>query len=281
MLVDTHTHLNFEAFEDDWQKVVARAFKAGVKKMIVVGTDVPSSKRAVELAEQSPNLFASVGIHPHHARGLDSRFKIQDSREKIKELAEHPKVVAIGEVGLDFHKYQVTRYKIQETEEEWKKLVNLQKKLLGVQVEIAKKVKKPLILHSREAGREVVDVIEHFCKKDGKMPKGVFHCFDGSKKYLKQVLEWGFWVSFTGNITYVPDRARVAKEVPLEKLLLETDCPFMPPYAKASGGKPQSKQRSEPRDVVVIAEFHAEARNLGIDEIMGQTGKNARNLFGF
>ena len=294
MLIDTHTHLNFKAFKDDWQKVVEKATKAGVEKMIVVGTDLASSRKAVDMAEQHESLYASVGIHPHHARGIDNgQGKIDKLLKDLKHLARHKKVVAIGEVGLDYHRYQNTKFEIRNTKQEWEKIKDLQKKLLGMQVGLAKELGKPMILHSREAGGDVLDTIEHFSKKDGKLPRGVWHCFDGSKKYLKKLLQASFYVSFTGNVTYVPDRALVAKEVPLEKLLLETDCPYMKPRPVHLGGVKSAsrrtatirgvvnRDRSMPKDVIIIGQFHAKERGIGLEAVIEQTTINANNLFGW
>lgn len=282
-MIDTHTHLNFEAFTQDWREVVERAVEAGLKAMIVVGTELASSKRAIELAESHTALYASVGIHPHHAREfLISNYqflnksqipnpKIQDLIKELEELARHPKVVAIGEVGLDYHNYIISKYSIINDPKGRMILKNLQKRLLGMQVEIAKKLDKPLILHSREAGEEVLDTIEHFSKSDGVMPKGVFHCFDGDENYAKKILRAGLYISFTGNVTFVKDRARAAQKVPLDRLLLETDCPYMMPYRK--------RERCEPKDVMTIAQFHAQQRGLTIEEVERQTTSNAKRLF--
>ena len=272
-MIDTHTHLNFEAFKDDWREVVEKAVEAGVEKMIVVGTDIVSSKRAVEMAESHPALYASVGIHPHHVRDIN----VISDIKVIEKLAEEKRVVAIGEVGLDYHNYTITKYPITNDPGELTRLKILQKRLLGMQVEIAKKLNKPLILHSREAGSDVLDTIEHFAKIDGIMPEGVFHCFDGNGGYALKILEAGFYISFTGNVTFVTDRMEVAAAVPLDKLLLETDCPYMSPFAKASGDK--KPRRCEPIDVAVIASYHAQQRQIDILEVEKQTTKNAMKLF--
>jgi TatD DNase family protein len=252
MWVDTHAHLNFKAFAEDWREVVERAVAAGVEKIIVVGADLASSQRAVELAQENKVLYAAVGIHPHHARSINSIKSVKS----IKELARRPKVVAIGEIGLDYHIYKNSKYEVKELDK------HLQKKLFEMQLEVAQELDKPVIIHSREAGEEVSEI--------ARAARGVFHCFGGSKKYLKKILAAGFYVGFTGQITYVPDRAAVAREVPLERLLIETDCPYMPPFAKATGGKPR---RSEPRDVTIIGQF------LG-GETEQATTANARRLFG-
>lgn len=285
-MIDTHTHLNFEAFADDWQQVVDRALKAGVTKMIVVGGDLKSSQQAFKMAEGNEALYASVGVHPHHARGMtDSRFTIQDLRRRLEKLARHPKVVAIGEVGLDYHAYAKSKYQMTNDKKGWTRIINLQKRLLGLQVEIAKKFDKPMIIHSREARGEVLDTLEHFSKSDGKLPKAVFHCFDGSKSYAKTIFEAGLYISFTGNLTYDSGRAEVAKDVPLNRLLLETDCPYMMPQGERIPGfvrqsRDRNRKRSEPKDVKVIAEFHGKQRGLSLEEVEEATDANVRNLFG-
>ena len=247
MWIDTHSHVNFKAFEADWQEVVERAVGAGVKKIIVVGADLASSQRAVELAQEHPALYAAVGIHPHHARSIKSIKSVKS----IKELARQPRVVAIGEIGLDYHVYKNSKYGIQDINKE------LQKEVFEVQLRIAQELNKPVIIHSREAGEEVLEI--------ARGSRGVFHCFGGSKKYLKKILAAGFYVGFTGQITYVPDRAMVAREVPPERLLLETDCPYMAPF--------RENRRSEPRDVTIIGQF------LG-ERVEQATTANARELFG-
>ncbi len=255
MWIDCHAHLNFEAFADDWEEVVDRAIKAGVEKMVVVGTDINSSQRAVEMASQNKHLWASVGIHPHHARGIqDLKFTIQD----LRKLAEKERVVAIGEVGLDYHVYKNSKYEVQNIDKE------LQKELLQMQVVLAREMNKPVIFHSRECEEEVLEIARGV--------RGVFHCFGGSKKYVKKILAAGFYVSFTGQITYVPDRAEVAAEVPVDRLLVETDCPYMPPY--------KEDRRSEPKDVIIIGQSHAQARGLRAVQVETETTANAEELFG-
>lgn len=258
MWVDTHSHVNFKAFESDWKEVVERAVAAGVKKIMVVGADLDSSKRAVELAQEHPALYASVGVHPHHARDIT----IIKNIKIIEKLAKYPRVVAIGEIGLDYHLYRNSKYQITNDKLEWDKIKKIQKQLFEIQLEIAQELNKPVIIHSREAGEEVLQSIKvSKCKS----VKGVFHCFGGSKKYLKKILAAGWYVGFTGQITYVPDRAMVAREVPLDRLLLETDCPYMAPF--------REDRRSEPRDVTIIGQFLGEG-------VAQATTANAHELFG-
>jgi TatD DNase family protein len=290
MMVDTHTHLNFKAFEDDWGEVVGRALAAGVETMIVVGTNLELSRRAVELGEQHPALFASVGIHPHHARqyitsgaSLDTSAtlendkdeilkSIQDDIERVRELAKSERVVAIGEVGLDKHEYKNSKYQMSNVKNDFELLFELQKQLLTEQIELAVAVDKPLILHSREVGDEVLNEISKFKFQNSKL-NGVFHCFEGSKKYVRKILDAGFYVSFTGNVTYSQGVGEVAAEVPLERLLLETDCPYMTPT-------PHRGKRNEPAHVELIARSHAKSRGMEFNDLVWQTRANARELFG-
>ena len=174
-------------------------------------------------------------------------------------MAQQPKVVAIGEIGLDYHVYKNSKYPSTALRIYDKKL---QRRVFEAQLEVAQEVNKPVIIHSREAGEEVLESIKvSKCKSI----KGVFHCFGGSKKYLKKILAAGFYVGFTGQITYVPDRASVAREVPLDRLLIETDCPYMAPF--------REDRRSEPRDVIIIGQFLGEG-------VAQATTANTGRLFG-
>ena len=270
MWIDTHAHVNFKAFAQDWREVVDRAVKAGVKKMIVVGADLESSRRAVELAQEHPALWAAVGIHPHHARSINSI----ESVKSIRELAQNPRVVAIGENGLDYHVYQNSKYPSTALRTSDKQL---QRQLFEAQLKLAQELDKPIIFHSRECGEEVLEIIKHQETRNKKQIRGVFHCFGGSKKYVRKILDAGFYVSFTGQITYVSDRASVAAEVPMDKLLVETDCPFMAPEPKRS----QGITRSEPGDVIIIGQCHAQARGLQAGQVEAATTANAEALFEF
>lgn len=271
-MIDTHCHLNFETFDKDWRETADRAIEAGVSKMIVVGTDLATSKRAVELAQLHPALYAAVGIHPHHTKALLSNAKlktqISELITQIAELAKQPKVVAIGELGLDYHVFKQSKYP-DDLLEITPELKELQRELFIAQVQLAIELNKPLIIHSREAKEEVLETLSgHF---RGEI-RGVFHCFGGSKKYTKRILDAGFYLGFDGDITYVPDRLGVATSVPLERLLLETDSPYLTP-------KPHRGQRNEPINIRLIAEAHARARGIRVEEIMRVTSENAEKLF--
>ncbi len=272
---DTHSHLNFAAFTDDWKEVADRAIAAGVDKMMVVGTDLATSKRAVEMAQEHDALYAAVGIHPHHCKALlpNSNVKTQmlDLIHGLTDLLNEEKVLAVGEIGIDYHEYKKSKYDAV-LEDKMEILLEVQRELFSQQLLLAQKVDKPVIIHSREAGGEVLDLISIFKTSSTSQIKGVFHCFEGSKKYLKSVLEAGFYVSFTGNITFIPDRAEVSTLVPLDKLLLETDCPYMSP-------QPFRGERNEPKNVMEVAKKHAQVRNISLDQVIQHTTYNARKLF--
>ncbi len=266
MYIDTHTHLNFEAFEKDCLEVVKQAKANGVAKMIVVGVDLESSQKAIELAEKVEGVFAAVGFHPHHCKG------IEDAGEmimKLRKLAKSKKVVAIGECGLDYHVYQKTKYVKAKITEEQK---NLQKQVFGRQVQLAKELSLPVIIHNREAQKEILDVLDHFCKNDGRYPEGVFHCISGSKKYLKKLLEGGFYIGVDGNVTYSGEVQMLVRETPLNRLLLETDSPWLTPV-------PYRGLRNTPSSVKIVAESVAGLKEVLISQVEAKTTKNAEILF--
>lgn len=287
-MIDTHTHLNFVAFSDDWREVVERANKEGVEKMIVVGTDLESSRKAVGMAEEVDCLFASVGIHPHHAKKYlsdNARGLVANDLKEIEKLLTHPKVVAVGEIGLDRHVYRNSGvYEDVSISEE---LMDTQKELFTKQVELAIKYKKPVIVHSREAKEGVLEILKHIRQAQCKQAQneeeiaGVFHCFEGSKKYAKKILEAGFYISFTGNITYESGRAEASREIPLNKLLLETDSPYMTPAPIRDKKDNQGNiWRNEPSNVKITAKYHADLREISFEDVVNQTTANAKTLFG-
>jgi len=275
MYIDTHCHLNFKVFENDWLEVVKKAQKAGVEKIIVPGTDLESSKKAVEIAESADGVYATVGFHPHHTKGLkDINNNI---KKELKNLAKSKKVVGIGECGLDYYVYKKTKY---DKAEITLKLKNLQKQLFGMQIQLAKELNLPIIIHNREAGEDILDVINHFSKDDNKVPRGVFHCISGSKEYLERVLGLGFYVGVDGNVTYSKNVKKLAKKVSLDRLLLETDSPFLTPEPIRSGVKNRGgKLRNEPISVKIVADYLTKLKNVSLDEIVSLTTKNAEVLF--
>ena len=270
-MIDTHTHLSFATFNDHWRDVVDRARNAGVEKMIIVGTDIASSKKAVCMAQEYESLYAAVGIHPHHVKQyLFSEQSFAEDVDILQELIQREKVVALGEVGLDYHIYKKSsRYPDGLDGDDWLQYLHMQQRFLNLQLDLAVALDKPVILHSREARDGVLD-----CTLAHSNIRGVFHCFDGSKAYLTRILGAGFYVSFTGNITRLVDRAEISKLVPDNRLLLETDSPFMLPHGI-------EKRASEPMDLVHIARYHAQLRATGLDKIVAITNANATDLFQF
>lgn len=252
-LVDTHAHLDFPEFDHDREAVLARAWEAGVGSIITIGTDVERSRRAVVLAEGDPRIYAAVGIHPHEAAAMD-----EGLWAALEELARHPRVVAIGEVGLDYHYDRPPR--------------DVQAAAFRRQVHLARAVGKPLIIHSREAHDDVVCILrEEGAARIG----GVMHCFSGDVRQAEDCLGLGFYISLAGPVTFKSGEVarRVAAAVPADRLLVETDCPFLSPH-------PYRGQRNEPARVALVAAEVARARRITEEEAAALTGENARRLFG-
>lgn len=270
MYIDTHCHLNFGAFDDDWKETAERARQAGVTKMIVVGTDLETSKKAVELVQGQEGLWAAVGFHPHHAKGIGEA-DLEKITKQMEELVTKPKVVAVGECGLDYHVYQDSKYEKKAITPE---LVKLQKQLLGIQIQLAKKASLPIIFHNRAAGEDTLDAIDHFCKIDGKYPRGVFHCISGSRKLLDKILAMGFYVGVDGNVTYSQEVQILTEAIPLDRLVLETDSPYLTPDPLRG-----EKLRNEPANVRIVAEFVSSLKKLSLDEVRAKAKENAEALF--
>lgn len=270
MLIDTHAHLNFNAYKDDGDEVIKRALKNNVW-MINVGSQYSTSLRAIEYAKKYPEgVFASVALHPIHLKSRKIKeeinpqevleFKSREEKfdyQKYKELASQPKVVAIGETGLDY--YHLDKGK----EEEQKKL---QKESFIQHLELAKELDKPVIIHCREAHQDVLEVL-----KNWKL-QGVVHSFSGRWSQAQQYLEMGFYLSFNGLITFARDYDKVIKNAPLEQLLLETDCPYLAPI-------PFRGQRNEPLYVKYVAQKIAEIKGISFDKVAEITTANTRALF--
>jgi len=247
MLIDTHCHLNFKDFDIDRDKIIGQCLNKDIW-MINVGVDYKTSKQVIELAEKyDKKVYATIAIHPHN---IDKeKFDI----EKFKELAKNPKVVAIGETGLD--------YMFCENDE---KIQELQKKVFIKHLELAKELNKPVIIHSRRLFPEILEIVK-------KHPvKGVLHCYMGRWSYAEEYLKLGFYIGFTGLITYARDYDKVIKNTPLDRILIETDAPYLSPIRE---------KRSTPLDVEKIAHKIAEIKQISFEKIAEQTTKNAKELF--
>ncbi len=252
ILVDTHVHFHFPDFDKDRKEAIERARRADVAFFINVGTDPETSKLSLELAEREAGFYASAGFHPHDA----SRFN-PSLLPAWEEIARHPKVVAIGEVGLDFFRNLSPK--------------NTQEEVLRAACRLAKQVDKPLILHVRDAFEETFRILKEEFPKGG---RGVFHCFSGDRKAMLQAVDMGFHISFSGILTYKrnDELREVAKGTPEDRILLETDAPFLPP--QSSRGK-----RNESELMVETAKCLAETRGISLADAARLTTRNATRLF--
>lgn len=251
-LIDTHAHLNMPEFDADRGEVVSRASLSGVERILDIGTDVPSSRKALALTQIHPSIYAAAGIHPHEA----SKASVADLDE-IEFLLHESKVLALGEIGLDYH-YNYSPRDVQQA-------------LFRKQIEIGLRAGKPMIIHVREAMQDALRIL----KETGPPRlKGVFHCFGGSLEDVPAVLEMGFYISFTGVITFRNfSRKDIVSAVPLNRILLETDSPYMTPV-------PMRGKRNEPSMLVHTAKHLSEILQIPEEELVSQTTANAVTLFG-
>lgn len=258
MFIDSHAHIDGEEFDGDRDEVVARARAAGVLAILNVGTGDPQSgcmERAVDVAEAYENVFAAVGVHPHDARLFDERAAM-----RLAGLIKgHPRVIAWGEIGLDYHYDNSPR----ET----------QREVFAWQLRLAREAGVPVIIHSRSADEETVEILR--AEYEGATAGGIMHCFGGSVEMAERVLELGFMISFAGNVTFKKAEALrdAARRVPLERLLIETDCPFLAPV-------PLRGRRNEPAFVVETARFLAGLYGIEASELGRRTATNFARFFG-
>ncbi|MFP7313603.1 TatD family hydrolase [Bacillus sp. FSL P4-0322] len=252
MLFDTHAHLNAEQYNEDLEQVIERAKSEKVEKIVVVGFDRPTITRAMELIEEYDFIYAAIGWHP-----VDAIDMTDEDLAWIKDLSQHEKVVAIGEMGLDYY---------------WDKSPkDVQKEVFRRQIALAKEVKLPIVIHNRDATEDVVTIL----KEEGAAEVGgIMHCFTGSLETAKACMEMNFYISFGGPVTFKNAKKpkEVVKEIPSEKLLIETDCPYLTPV-------PFRGKRNEPSYVKYIAEQIAELREISFEELAELTTKNAKKVF--
>lgn len=258
IFVDSHCHIDGKEFDADRDEIVKRANEAGVKFMLTIGTGEPDSgsfERAVETAEKYENVFASIGVHPHDAKTYN-----EAAEARLINLArENKKVIAWGEIGLDFY-YDHSPREIQE-------------KVFRRQIRVARELDLPIIIHSRAADDETVEILKEECS-DENFRGGIMHCFGGTALMAEELMKINFLISFAGNVTFkkaenLRDAARV---VPLEKLLIETDCPYLAPI-------PMRGKRNEPGFVVHTAKFLAEFYGIELETLAAQTTKNFLEFF--
>lgn len=253
MYIDSHCHLDDEQYDDD-REVLIQGLKAkGIEYVVNIGTNIASSETCVHMAQEHEVLYAAVGVHPHDAKELETA-----SLEEIEKWVGSPKMVAIGEIGLDYHYDYSPR--------------DIQKKWFAAQIDLAKKYGLPIIVHDREAHKDTYDII--MAAQDGSL-KGVIHSFSGSVEMAREYIKLGFYIGLGGPVTFknavMPKE--VAKAIPLDRLLLETDGPYMSPT-------PLRGKRNEPQNVQYVAEAIAALRDISVEEVMAQTTLNAKTLFG-
>ena len=285
MLVETHAHLDYPDFAKDFDDVLRRAIEAGVTRIITIGTSVESSRRAVDLAEKYPNIFAVIGVHPTYVEESG-----EDVITPLRELAKNPRVLAIGETGLDYHhlpsvsaakekKVQVFARALQgETEEEIEASIqdgaykSRQASLFQQQLDLALELGLNLVIHQRDAWDDTLEIMRPY---SGKL-RGVFHCFGGTLEQADEVVDLGHLLSFTGIVTFKTGASvrEVAARIPLHKFMVETDCPYLAPV-------PFRGKRCEPAHTRLVAESIAAARGLSLEEIARATTATAENFFRF
>jgi TatD DNase family protein len=254
-LIDSHAHIDFPQFAEDRDAMLDRARAAGVTTLLAIGTGPGPEKldSALPFAEQHDWIYATVGIHPHEAKEVTS-----SHLDELAKLAEHPKVIAWGEIGLDYFYDHSPRA--------------LQQKVFRDQMELAKKGKLPIIIHCRDAWSDCLDILEEVWRPTGL--GGILHCFTSTIEDARRGIEIGFLISFAGNSTYpkTQNLRDVAKALPLEKILIETDAPYLAPQAYRGN-------RNEPAYVAEVARTLASVRNLSPDELAAATSENFRRLF--
>jgi TatD DNase family protein len=259
MLIDTHAHLDFRQFDTDRDAVLARAWQAGVEAIVTTGTDLETSRAAVALAQAHERVFATVGFHPHDAKTADAT-----ALAELRELARHPQVVAMGEMGLDFYRDRSPR--------------DVQRRVFGQQLQLAAELGKPVIVHDREAHAETLDILRRWVAESQPEPcayRGVFHCFSGDLALAEAAIELGFFIGVDGPITYRNARRlqAIVKALPLDRLLVETDAPFLVPQPYGR------RDRNEPAYARLVADKIAALKNLSLAEIAQATTANAQVLF--
>lgn len=252
MLIDSHAHLDDERFDKDRQKIINSFKEDDIELIINPGADVSSSVKAVSLAEKYDSIYAAVGVHPHEAKTMDD-----DTIEILRNLAKKEKVVAIGEIGLDYHYDNSPR--------------DIQKKWFREQIKLAKELDLPIIIHDRDAHEDTYEILRE--ENDDKL-RGIMHCYQSSLEMSKDFIDMGFFISLAGPVTFKNAKTpkEVAKGVPLDRLLIETDSPYLTPH-------PHRGKRNEPAYVRYMAGMIAELKGISYEEVVKKTAQNAKTIF--
>ena len=246
--IDTHSHIYYDKYTDI-EEVLDRALKNNISKIICVGVDIESSRKSINLAEKYEMIYATAGYHPHESKDTSPNYL-----NELESLLQHEKVVALGEIGLDFF------YKHSDK--------NVQIKIFEEQLELAKSLDMPCVIHNRDSDDELIRSI-----KKTKNDKGVIHCFASNTKFGEKLIKLGFHLSFTGLITFVEELKQVVKNIPIEKIMIETDSPYLTPI-------PHRGKRNEPYMVKYVAEEIAKIKNISLQDVADETTKTASNFFG-
>ncbi len=253
MLIDSHAHLDDSRFDKDRDSLIKSLEANGIELVINIGADLKTSIASVSLAEKYPNIYATVGVHPHDVKDMDN-----STLEILRSLAQRDKVVAIGEIGLDFYYDNSPR--------------DDQRKWFREQLKLAKELNLPVVIHSRDAQQETFDILKE--AQDGNL-RGVMHCYSGSKEMAMEYIKLGFYISLAGPVTFKNARSlkEVAISVPLDRLLVETDSPYLAP-------EPHRGKRNEPLFVKYVAGTIAELKGISYEELAKATNRNTKELFG-
>ncbi len=248
-IFDAHAHYDDKWFDEDREQLLQTLPQEGVKYVVSNGIDIATTATVKNYAEKYPYIYFTAGIHPECVEDTP-----QDYLEKIQEYLRHPKCVALGEIGLDYH---------------WDMPRDLQKKIFVEQLELAQKLDVPVVIHDREAHGDVMDILRKY------KPKGLLHCFSGSVELMREVIKLGMSISLGGTVTFKNARHSVecASEVPMDRLLLETDAPYLSPV-------PHRGKRNDSRNIIYVADKIAEIRGLTTQEVLEITTQNAKNLYG-
>ncbi|WP_204175907.1 TatD family hydrolase [Mammaliicoccus sciuri] len=252
MLIDTHVHLNADQYDEDLQEVIDRALEEGIDRMFVVGFDTNTIERTMKLIDQYDFIYGIIGWHP-----VDAIDCTEERLQWIEELSKHPKIIGIGEMGLDYH---------------WDKSPkDIQKEVFRKQIALAKRVQLPIIIHNREATQDCVDILK---EENASEVGGIMHSFSGSNEIADEILKMNFYISLGGPVTFknAKQPKEVAQHVPLDRLLVETDAPYLSPH-------PYRGKRNEPARVKLVAEQIAELRDISYEEVCKATTENAERLF--
>ena len=246
--IDTHTHIYFDNYSDRIDDIIKTAMDGGINKIISVGVDLNTSEACIRLSEKYPIVYAACGYHPHEASKAPAHYIYE-----LEQFFSHPKVVAVGEIGLDYH------YNFSEPKD--------QQKIYHEQLELAGDIELPAIVHCRNSDEDVLNGIKKYSHGSG-----VIHCFASNLDFAHSIIKTGFYISFTGLITFVKDLEVVIQELPLEKIMIETDSPYLSPI-------PHRGKQNEPLWVRHVAEKIAELKNISLEEVAKSTTQTALTLF--